>query len=66
VSEETFYWIFLATTLRFTLAMANLRLLRNDYIRFSLLFPPKKRIFVFSFFLFYTIINEDVRFASIL
>ncbi len=46
------------------LAMANLRQLRNDYIRFSLLFPPKKRSFVFSFFFFYTITNEDVRSAS--
>ncbi len=48
------------------LAMANLRYLRNDYIRFSSLFSPQKRSFLFSFFLFYTITNEDVRFASIL
>jgi hypothetical protein len=33
---------------------------------FFFAFFPKKRSFVFSLFPFYTIINEDVRFASIL
>ncbi len=36
------------------------------YLFFFAFFPKKKRSFVFSFFLFYTITKEDICFASIL
>jgi hypothetical protein len=36
------------------------------YTFFFAFFPKKNRSFIFSFFLFFTITNEDVRFALIL